>query len=283
MAQEPFFAGRRGALLTKHKKEEVIKPVLEKGIGCQLIVDTDYDTDQLGTFTREIARLGSQLEAARHKARKAIDLKETDLGFASEGSFGSYPGIPYLPVDREIVLLIDAREDLEICGECLNSKTNFASMLIENLEQAEEFARRALFPSHFLVIRPDHDEHPDILKGINDWEWLREAVSRALAKSSAGKAFLETDMRAHANPTRMQNIKKAAEDLVAKINQCCPQCRTPGFMAVESKKGLPCECCGLPTKEVASLIFACQKCCCREERAVAVRLAPAARCDYCNP
>jgi hypothetical protein len=283
MAKESFFAGRRAALLTKHKKEEVIKPVLEKGVGCQLIVETNYDTDQLGTFTREVARLGSQLEAARSKAQKGMDLKETDLGVASEGSFGSYPGIPFLPVNREIVLLIDAEEKLEICGECLNSKTNFASVLVENFKQAEEFASKVMFPSHFLVLRPDDEEHPAVIKGINEWEWLREAVSLALAKSVTGKVFLETDMRAYANPTRMQNIKKATEDLVAKINHCCPHCQTPGFVAVESKKGLPCEYCALPTREVTAFIFACQKCGCREERSAPGKVAPAARCDYCNP
>lgn len=155
--------------------------------------------------------------------------------------------------------------------------------MVENFAQAEQFAHKAMFPSHSLVLRPDHEEHSAIIKGINEWEWLKEALSGALAKSVTGKVFFETDMRAFANPTRMQNIKKAAEDLVAKINCCCPHCRTPGFVAVESKKGLPCECCGLPTSEVTAIIFACQKCGCREARAVPDKVAPASRCDYCNP
>ncbi|MBS4026655.1 MAG: hypothetical protein KGZ96_13455 [Clostridia bacterium] len=283
MTKISFFAGRRAVLLTKHKKEEVIKPVLEKGTGCQIIVEKDYDTDQLGTFTREIARLGSQLEAARNKARKGMELKGTDLGIASEGSFGPYPGLPFLPLNREIVLLVDACEKLEICGVCQNSNTNFASEVAANFEQAENFAHKTMFPSHFLVLRPDHEEHSTVIKGINNWEWLREAISWTLAKSVTGKVFLETDMRAYANPTRMQNIKKAAEDLVDKINSRCPHCQTPGYVAVESNKGLPCEECGLPTREAAAFIFACQMCGSREERLVPEKTAPAARCDYCNP
>lgn len=283
MTGKPFFAGRKAALLTKHKKEEVITPVLEKGAGCQIILESNYDTDLYGTFTREIPRLGTQLEAARNKAHKGMELKETDLGIASEGSFGPYPGIPFLPLNREIVLLADAAENLEICGVCQNSNTNYAGEVVENYDQAEKFAVKSLFPSHFLVLRPDHKDNTDIIKGINNWEWLREAVAWALSISADKKVFLETDMRAHANPTRMQNIKKAAEDLIDRINSCCPQCGIPGFVAAESTTGLPCEYCGMPTREVAGYIFSCQRCGYRENRLVSEKSAPAARCDYCNP
>ncbi len=283
MAENLLFARRQAALLTKHKKEEVIKPLLEKVAGCRIIVKSDYDTDQFGTFTREIARPGSQLEAARNKAIKGMEIIGTDLGIASEGSFGPYPGIPYLPLNREIVLLVDAAKKQEICGVSQNNNTNYASEFIESFEQAEKFANKVMFPSHFLVVRPDHEEHPDFIKGINEREWLREAVCRALAISVTGKVFLETDMRAFANPSRMENIKKATEDLVAKINSCCPRCQAPGFAVAESKRGLPCEYCCLPTREAAALVFVCQGCGWKEERPVPEKAAPAARCDYCNP
>lgn len=283
MIEASLFSGRRAALLTKHKKETVIKPVLEAGTGCRIIVISDYDTDQFGTFTREIARPGSQLETAKNKAQKGMAILGTDLGLASEGSFGPYPGIPFLPLNREIVLLVDAGEKLEISGVCQNSDTNYASEMVENFEQAEKFANRVHFPSHFLVLRPEHEEHPDIIKGINEWEWLREAVYWALAKAVNSRVFLETDMRAFANPSRMENIKKATEDLVARINSRCPHCAAPGFVAVDSRKGLPCEYCNLPTRVIAAYVFACQLCGCREERPVPDKSAPPARCDYCNP
>lgn len=34
-----LFKGRKAALLTKHKKEQVIKPVFEMATGCQVIVE----------------------------------------------------------------------------------------------------------------------------------------------------------------------------------------------------------------------------------------------------
>jgi len=50
-------------------KERVIAPVLEPALGCQIELVDGFDTDQLGTFTRDIPRDGTQLEAARKKAR----------------------------------------------------------------------------------------------------------------------------------------------------------------------------------------------------------------------
>lgn len=278
-----FFEGRRSVLLTKHGKERVIKPVLEEAMGCQVLVNTGFDTDRLGTFTREITRRGTQLETARLKARKGMELNGLDLGLASEGSFGAHPLVSFLPWNLEIVLLVDDRENLEIFGECANGETNYDHTLVSNFQEAESFARKAGFPDHYLVLRPDDDRHQSIVKGINSWEWLREAVGWGLA-GAAGKVFLETDMRAHANPTRMLNIQSAAEDLARKIKQQCPRCATPGFSVVEKKRGLPCEWCGRPTREVGAKVFACGKCgFSREEKASRNKKAPAGCCEYCNP
>ncbi|MFZ5641697.1 MAG: DUF6671 family protein [Bacillota bacterium] len=279
-----FFEGRRAVLLTKHRKEQVIKPTLEKATGCQIIVEAGFDTDQFGTFTREISRPGSQLDAARLKAGKGMELAGIDIGLASEGSFGSHPLIPFVPWNVEIVLLVDQKEKLEICGQCANSETNYAHGIIASLQEAEEFARKAGFPEHWLVLRPDNERHQSVVKGINTWEHLKDAVRWGFTKSAAGKVFLETDMRAHANPTRMRNIQKAAEDLAKKIKQQCPRCGTPGFSVTGMKKGLPCEWCGRPTEEIKARVFACGRCgFAKEKRMPRSKRAPAGRCQYCNP
>ena len=59
------YRGQSIALLTQHGKERVIAPALEPALGCHVQLVTGYDTDQLGTFTRDKPRPGSQLEAAR--------------------------------------------------------------------------------------------------------------------------------------------------------------------------------------------------------------------------
>ena len=79
------YLGRRAAFLTQHGKERVVAPTLEAALGCKVSLVTGYDTDLLGTFTRDIARAGSQIEAARKKARIGMELAGLPLGLASEG------------------------------------------------------------------------------------------------------------------------------------------------------------------------------------------------------
>jgi len=62
-------------------------------------------------------------------------------------------------------------------------------------------------------------------------------------------ADLQTELRAHANPTRMEMIRLAAEDLVKKLRSPCPACGALGFWLVEHIAGLPCGDCGAPTRE----------------------------------
>ena len=61
-----IYQGLPVALLTQHGKQELIRPILEVALGCRLVHTDGYDTDLLGTFTRDVARPGSQLEACRH-------------------------------------------------------------------------------------------------------------------------------------------------------------------------------------------------------------------------
>lgn len=65
----------------------MIEPVL----GGVLQRIDDFDTDKLGSFNREIPRAGTQIEAARKKAR--IGMARTCLrrGLGSEGAFGAGP------------------------------------------------------------------------------------------------------------------------------------------------------------------------------------------------
>ena len=56
------------SFLTKHGKERVIAPVLEQALGCQVCWVDGFDTDTLGSFSRETPRVTSALETCRHKA-----------------------------------------------------------------------------------------------------------------------------------------------------------------------------------------------------------------------
>lgn len=279
----PPYTGRRVALLTRHGKERVIAPVLESALGLRVEHVTGYDTDLLGTFTREIARAGTQLEAARRKAHIGMELSGLPLGMASEGSFGSDPMVGMFPWNVEMLVFIDRERDLEVTGVA-QGKASFASLLTADWAAAAAFARQAEFPPHQLVLRPDGDGDPRIRKGIADWAELEAAFASALAQSAHGRVFLETDLRAHANPTRMDQIRRAAEDLACRLQSRCPACGAPGFWIVERVAGLPCGDCGTATRETRAEIHGCRQCGHRVTREREDRqFADPGRCDVCNP
>ena len=84
------YAGARFSILTQHGKEREMAPLFADGLDVRLELAMGFDTDSFGSFTREVARQGNQLEAARAKATKGMELLALDFGIASEGSF--HPG-----------------------------------------------------------------------------------------------------------------------------------------------------------------------------------------------
>jgi len=278
-----IYAESRVALLTQHGKEGVIASVLDTALGCRVERVTGYDTDLLGTFTRDIPRPGTQIEAARKKARVSMELAGLPLGLASEGSFGPDPFAGMFPWNVEFLIFLDDERDLEVVGVA-QGKANFSHLLTDDWAAVAAYAKQAGFPAHHLVLRPESENDPRMRKGIAAWEELEAAFAWALAASASGRVSVETDVRAHANPTRMDNIRLAAEDLVKKLRSLCPSCGTPGFWIVERVEGLPCEACGAPTRETRAEVYGCLKCAHRETRERADRqYADPGRCDYCNP
>ena len=280
---EPYYAGRRVAFLTQHGKERVVAPVISAALDCRVEHVTGYDTDQLGTFTREIPRAGTQLDAARRKARIGMDLAGTPFGLASEGSFGPDPMAGFFPWNVEILVFLDDERNLEVVGVAQGGATS-AHLLTTDQAQAEDFARRVGFPEQYLVVRPQTQDDPRIRKGIRSWQDFTDAFASARRDSSDGNVFVETDNRAHANPTRMDNIRRAAENLAERLQSLCPACGSPGYWLVERISGLACGCCGSPTRETSAEVYGCMKCEQRDMRAYPdSRHADPARCDYCNP
>lgn len=276
------YRGSTVALLTQHGKEKVIAPLLAAAVDCQVVQVIGFDTDQLGTFTRDIPRSGTQIEAARKKARIGMGLASLPLGLASEGSFGPDPFTGMFAWNVEMVVWIDDTRDIEVVGVA-SGKTNFSHLLTADWEQAETFARTTGFPEHGLVVRPRHEDDPRIRKGIADWETLRETFRWACGEADNGCGFLETDVRAHMNPMRMEIIAQATRDLARKLCTLCPVCNTPGFQIVERVPGLPCEDCGTPTKEAQADIHRCIKCGHQVMVERPDKVAPMSRCDFCNP
>lgn len=278
-----LYRGQRVALLTQHGKQRVIAPVLARALGCQVELVTGYDTDLLGSFTRDIPRAGTQLDAARQKARIGMEMSGIPRGLASEGCFGPDPFAGMLPWNLELLIFIDDERGLEIVGRA-QGKASFAHQLVADWAAGEAFAKRMGFPEQHLVLRPDSQDDSRIRKGISSCTELKASFAWALSQSSNGQVFLETDVRADANPTRMENIRLAAEDLAQKLCCLCPACSTPGFSMVERVAGLACADCGAPTRETRAEVHGCLKCAHRLSHELTDRpYASPSACDYCNP
>ncbi|OIJ19259.1 hypothetical protein BKP45_13965 [Anaerobacillus alkalidiazotrophicus] len=281
-----LFLNRQAVIATMHKKEQVIAPILEKELGICVTVPKNFNTDLFGTFTNEVERAGDQLQAARKKVEKAMKQSNVGIGISSEGSFGPHPFIPYLPYNRELVLLVDQEQELEIVGHIANSNTNYAQKVIKTVEEAYEFALSIGFPTHGVIVKTNSSttKMDEMVKGITDVNHLHHVLHNLFSKS-ADSLYIETDMRALYNPTRMKNIELATIDLVSKIRSLCPNCSSPGFEVTESKKGLECEYCGCPTELVRSHIFECKKCNHQEEELYpkGKEYADPSQCPLCNP
>ncbi len=253
-----LFENRKLLIATKHGKESVIAPLLEKALGVKCIVPENYNTDIFGTFTGEIERKNDPVSTLRQKCQHAMNMFDCDLAVASEGSFGPHPSLYFANADDELLILIDRKNELEIKARELSLETNFSGSEIKSEKELREFASRALFPSHALILRNKKNSNLRIVKGINNKEALLSSYHELLQQFNT--VYAETDMRAMFNPSRMKVIGKATENLISNIKTCCPQCNTPGFEITEIKTGLPCKWCGHPTQSPLYFVYTCSKC-----------------------
>lgn len=279
------YQGRWAALATKHQKEQVFGRPLRKAVGLALHVPTDLDTDLLGTFSGEVDRHGTSREVALRKARLGMNATGLTLGLASEGSFGPDPQLLFVPVDHEILTFIDDDLGIEVVEQILSPKTNYAHDTAGTFEDLKGFLARARFPSHGLIVRPNGLQPGLLFKGITKFETLKEALERCTSASEDGLAHVETDMRAHMNPTRQRVLREVAVQLGRRLATLCPECRTPGWGVVDVVRGLPCEWCGGETELIRMEIQGCPRCEYRESvpRGDGLRVASAGDCSLCNP
>lgn len=277
------YHGQRVALLTQHGKEALLGPIFSEALGCKIEHIVGYDTDTLGTFTRDIPRDGSQLDAARRKARIGTELGLCPLGLASEGAFGADPFTGFMSWDAEMVLWLDIERNIELVGFAEGPARN-AHSKIKDWAAMREFSERAGFPAHQLVIRPNDENDPRIHKGIADWRALEKAFNDAARCSELGIVFVENDLRAHCNPTRQVLIQRAGLNLIERMRSPCPSCQMPGFWVSGHIGGLPCQLCLQPTREAIAEVWSCTQCAHHEERKRTVAaFADPSHCEGCNP
>lgn len=278
-----YFKGRTLVIGTSHGKEAVLKPLLEQSLGVRVVVPKSFPSDDFGTFSGEVERTGTPLETARKKCEAAYELTGETLVLASEGSFGAHPTMGFAPANEELLVLRDMEAGWEMKARALSLRTNFAGNEYYDWEDLLFFAATSGFPSHGLIVRSTQNDLTEMHKGIRSWEKLKASFQHFCKKS--GKVFVETDMRAHHNPTRMKVIREACEKLIAVVKTTCPVCNGPGFAIKEVIKGLPCSQCDAPTQSAKAYVYLCQHCG-HSQTAVAgaeKKKEDPMFCDVCNP
>ena len=158
-----WYKQRQSVLVTMHGKESVIAPVLATHLGMLVTTLTHIDTDQFGTFTGDIARRDSQYQTAIAKAMTGIDEGGCDLGIASEGSFTPHPDVPWVTINRELVVLVDRRHDWVLEGWATSTETSAARREVKTPEAARMFCDAVGFPAQGVILRVN-DTAPMLFK-----------------------------------------------------------------------------------------------------------------------
>lgn len=264
-------------LATKHEKQHVIARALAPlGVTVEVV---RFDTDTLGTFTRDVPRAGSQLEAARAKAQVGAQFARTRYGLGSEGSFSA--STPWGPlINVELVLWLDVETGHEVIGRA-SGVAHAVSGTARSLVEFDALAQAAKFPSHGLVLRVD-DEHHAAHKDFRSVEELYGVFEALRAESRSGQVFVESDCRAHRHPSRMERIAHAAKDLAERLARSCPNCGARGWGPTGGVPGLPCRECGTLTERLRARRWSC-RCGYAEEQALEEQDASPAHCPTCNP
>jgi hypothetical protein len=265
------------AFLTNHDKAPLVAESLAESGFAVLTVDS-FDTDRLGTFSREVTRPNSAHETALTKARLAAQLAGTRFGLGSEGSFGLDPYLRMLPWDSELLCWWDSEKGYAVYASQGGSDTNYAQTWVSSLQEARAFAEKTGFPEHALIIGQAGDAV--FIKGVQDPLQLEQSVLTGL--QTQDRLWLETDMRAHLNPCRRQLIKSAASQLAMRLAISCPSCHAPGYSVQQLQTGLACRDCDHPTNQTLSEHWLCGACGHAEIRQ-RTGFAEPEHCPQCNP
>ncbi len=263
-------------LLTKHRKAAALCSALS-GCGFKLCSETGFDTDQLSTFSGARSGATSLRGTALQKAKLGAELGNTRYGLGSEGSFGLDPFIELTPWNTEVLAWWDRVEQYAVYAFVQGPETNFNRKFVDSVEEAERFVTQCKFPAHGVIIGKPGEV--DYYQDLANTEQMKDMLVRLLPQSAV---WLETDMRAHRNPTRMRMIERCARRLAMNLRSACPVCSKAGFVAVAQIPGAVCESCGAKTAAARAELFNCLSCGHEEERKLS-SLAPASRCDHCTP
>jgi hypothetical protein len=270
---------------TNHNKASVAKEPFARVLNAT-VKELAIDSDRLGTFSGEVERSGSMLDALRGKIQLAREVTQERFVLVSEGGFGQAGGLAFVAQGTEMLMLHDSVTGVEVVEQYVSWDTNYATASLKNTDELRRFLPRIDFGSHALVLYPEGLSPIQLVcKGITTLHEAEEAFTDSLAASPASVVLAMSDMRAHVNPTRMKAIQACCELLVQRLATGCPKCGSGGFGPVATVPGLPCAGCGAPTERAKAEKHACVVCKAniQKPRSDGRTTADPGECQWCNP
>ncbi len=275
------YDGHTVVFATRHGKHRQVGDAFA-GIGLTVTAPADIDTDRFGTFTGEITRTSSPVDAARAKARLAADATAHPYTLASEASYAPLP--MGLPGHEELLLFTDTERGIEVIEIDRVLTTLPAAVRISDAAEAESFLAACGFGAQAVIVRPAAGGRPaDTHKGITTRRRFTEALAAATRRSPDGRAVVEPDLRAMHNPTRQEVLRRLGRRLARRLATTCPDCGCPGFGRTGTRPGLPCAACGTGTPVIAADVHTCARCPHKTEMAREATFADPQWCPSCNP
>jgi len=211
------YAGAVIGLATMHDKGRAVAPPFRRLLGARVLEVTGLDTDQLGTFSGDIARPASPVEVTDLKARMTFEAMDVDCAIASEGSYAPIDRVPLNAAGVEIMTFVDRKRGVVVTETLTTQRTNWRMQRFAAGDPRVEDAATALGLPRCgaIVMRNDDWSHP--VKNLSTAAEVRAAIESEAPQSRDGLAVLIPDMRAHRNPWRMMAIRALAWRLARRL------------------------------------------------------------------
>ncbi len=275
------YRGATVVLPTLHSKGVLAEQAFREHLDMH-VQELAIDTDQFGTFSGDIERKLSPKETAIAKAKLGLSLSGHSYALASEGTIGADPTVPFINSDIEHVVFVDSVNDVIISHAYRSFDISACTHEYKDGDDLEAFLIKADFPHHQLIVKSLDSGVVALAKGISNKSDLTNILRKA-KENGATKVVIESDLRAHASPSRAANIKKAFEELAIRIKSLCPQCESPGWGITSSVRGLPCTDCGEESDAIKAYVYGCISCTFTAEGDLIATSIDPSRCSWCNP
>jgi hypothetical protein len=267
--------------VTKHEKEHIVAPSFFDAFRSK-VVGLEVDTDILGTFSGERERELDPLSNARKKIDLAmLETSNAKYFLASEGSFVPHPEAPWITLNEECLLFYDKETQLSIHVFEYSNEVHFKRKSIDSATEIKEVIDSFDFPNHGIIIKLSKEGSQKYIKEISTDSELETVLLMAF-----GEGWLvevESDLRAHRNPTRRKVIRKAGERLVEELKLTCPKCASIGQIIKKRIEGVQCANCGIPSRQVKSYLRSCYFCQHEWEQDLKNPPIDPQFCSWCNP